>query len=75
MYTRSLTHLLAHSTYLGMNFTHRIDRFSYADEEIGAQTLDGDVKIAYDGVCVYLLVCVCVCVCVFINKFFFDCLY
>ena len=49
-------HLLTHSLTPGMNFTHRIDRFSYADEEIGAQTLDGDIKIAYDGmyVCMYV---------------------
>ena len=31
---------------LAMNFSHRIDRLSFSDEELGAYALDGDIQLA-----------------------------
>lgn len=32
-----------------LNFSHRIDRFSFSEETIGAHTLDGDLKVTSDN--------------------------
>ena len=32
-----------------LNFSHRIDRLSFAEEHMGAHTLDGDLKVTHRG--------------------------
>jgi hypothetical protein len=32
-----------------INFSHRIDRFSFSEEERGAMSLDGDLKETEEG--------------------------
>ena len=36
-----------------LNFSHRIDRLSFSDSEIGGHTLDGDLKVTQDGKMMY----------------------
>eukprot|EP00035_Acanthoeca_spectabilis_P015737 m.316274 g.316274 ORF g.316274 m.316274 type:complete len:365 (+) comp16422_c2_seq1:1843-2937(+) len=36
-----------------VNFSHRIDRLSFSDEEVGGHTLDGDVQVADERTTMY----------------------
>lgn len=45
-HNRGHAHMLGNVPTSSFNFSHRIDRFSFADGDFGSQTMDGDLKIA-----------------------------